>query len=82
MPGVGNNDSVPAMLTPGEIVLNPQESEIMRQSALSGGAGDTYNITVLATDADSFDKRWKDSFLRMNKGDAQVRTEMKRRIKK
>ena len=44
-------DTVPAMLTPGEMILTKE------QQAMMGGqqmAGDTYNFNIEATDADSF----------------------------
>ena len=44
-------DTVPAMLTPGEMVLTKEQQQMM------GGqqkAGDTYNFNIEATDADSF----------------------------
>ena len=45
VPGSGFKDTVPALLTPGEVVLN---------KAQQGGGGDTYNFTIEATDAQSF----------------------------
>ena len=45
-------DTVPAMLTPGEMVLTKEQ-----QMKMMGGqqkAGDTYNFNIEATDADSF----------------------------
>ena len=45
-------DTVPAMLTPGEMVLTKEQ-----QQAMMGGqqkAGDTYNFNIEATDANSF----------------------------
>ena len=43
-------DTVPAMLTPGEMVLNKQQQEKL----LAGQGGDTYNFNIEATDANSF----------------------------
>lgn len=39
VPGAGFSDSQPAMLTPREIVLNPQESDVVRALAKAGGGG-------------------------------------------
>lgn len=55
--GIIGRDSVPAMLAPGEIVLNNSASDVVRAMASNGTfGGDTYNITIQALDSESFEE--------------------------
>jgi hypothetical protein len=63
VPGVGNSDSVPAMLTPGEHVDDKELTNGLRGMVRNGGAGGhTYNVrahfapNISALDADGVDK--------------------------
>ena len=48
----GGQDSIPALLTPGEVVLNPQQSRNFRSGRMPGGGGMTVNQTINITTPD------------------------------
>ena len=81
VPGIGNTDSVAAMLTPGEIVLNNAESDEYRQTR-GQTAAQPIIINIHANDYESFASRSKQALTAMLEGDAEVRTAMGKSLRK
>jgi hypothetical protein len=68
-------DSVPAMVSPGELIFNNKDSNMIREIAATGGTsgGDTYNITINAADGPSVAEWFKNQFVKTIRESAEAK---------